>query len=240
MQDTKPFSVERPSSICCCSFMTHTSLIHLSEHCLWRPCISRSGISLAISNLGIPEASLCHKVSIETKQCASSTLMQKTFKNEFKHGPKNGTTSRSDFWNHMHSLVVKEQKKCIFTVSFLGPSGGTLNETPKSQNQQQRPTRATNKNYNCVYLSKSNRFGTENPAHAKPDFIDFPAPKTEPESAHVVSAVSVHWLQCGDCDAARPRQHSPILRYSALLHYSVLCFNSITQCNWHDIEMMAE
>ena len=25
--------------------------------------------------------------------------------------------------------------------------------------------------------------------------IDFPAPKLEPESAHVVSAVSVHWLQ---------------------------------------------
>ena len=37
---------------------------------------------------------------------------------------------------------------------------------------------------------------------------DFPAPKMEPESAHVVSAVSVHWLQCGDCDAARPRQHT--------------------------------
>ena len=26
--------------------------------------------------------------------------------------------------------------------------------------------------------------------------IDFPAPKMKPESAHVVSAVSVHWLQC--------------------------------------------
>ena len=38
--------------------------------------------------------------------------------------------------------------------------------------------------------------------------IDFPAPKMEPESAHVVPAVSVHWLQCGDCDAARPRQHT--------------------------------
>ena len=28
--------------------------------------------------------------------------------------------------------------------------------------------------------------------------IDFPAPEMEPESAHVVSAVSVPWLQCGD------------------------------------------
>ena len=38
--------------------------------------------------------------------------------------------------------------------------------------------------------------------------IDFPAPKMEPKSAHVVSAVSVHWLQYGDCDPARPRQHT--------------------------------
>ena len=42
------------------------------------------------------------------------------------------------------------------------------------------------------------------------------------------------------CDAAPPRQHSPILPYSALLRYSVLCFNSSAQCNWHDIETMAE
>ena len=45
--------------------------------------------------------------------------------------------------------------------------------------------------------------------------IDFPAPEMEPESAHVVSAVSVPLLQCGDCNAAPPRQHSPIRRYSA-------------------------
>jgi hypothetical protein len=44
----------------------------------------------------------------------------------------------------MRSLV-KEQKKSTFTVPFLGPSGGTKNETAKSQNPQQRPTRATNK-----------------------------------------------------------------------------------------------
>ena len=44
-----------------------------------------------------------------------------------------------------HALLSKEQKKSTFTVPFLGPSGGTKNETAKSQNQQQRPTRATNK-----------------------------------------------------------------------------------------------
>ena len=52
-------------------------------------------------------------------------------------GPIFGTT-------RMHRLV-KKQKKSTFTVLFLGPSGGTKNETAKSQNQQQRPTRATNK-----------------------------------------------------------------------------------------------
>ena len=44
----------------------------------------------------------------------------------------------------MHSWV-KEQKKSTFTVPFLGPSGSTKNEIAKSQNRQQRPTRATNK-----------------------------------------------------------------------------------------------
>ena len=38
--------------------------------------------------------------------------------------------------------------------------------------------------------------------------IDFPAPDMEPESAHVVSAVSVPYLQCGVCDAATLREHS--------------------------------
>ena len=87
--------------------------------------------------------------SLKPKRCASATLIQQTSKNEPKHGPKNGTAWRSHFWDRMHRLV-KKQKKSSFTVSFLRPSGGTKNETAKSQNQQQRPTRATNKNDNCV------------------------------------------------------------------------------------------
>ena len=77
---------------------------------------------------------------VETKTLrASATLIQQTSKNEPKHGPKNGSAWRSHFWDRMHRLV-KKQKKNTFTVSFLGPSGGTKNETAKSQNQQQRPT----------------------------------------------------------------------------------------------------
>ena len=55
---------------------------------------------------------------------------------------------------------------------------------------------------------------------------DFPAPEMEPETAHVVSAVSFPSSNVAICDAAPPRQH---FRYSALLRYSVLCFNSSAQ-----------
>ena len=46
-------------------------------------------------------------------------------------------------------------------------------------------------------------------------------------------------------NAAIAMQHHPgnihqSVGYSAQLRYSVVCFNSITQCNWHDIETMAE
>ena len=43
--------------------------------------------------------------------------------------------------------------------------------------------------------------------------IDFPALEMEPESAHV-SAVSIPGSNVAIRDAAPPRQHSPILRYS--------------------------
>ena len=55
-------------------------------------------------------------------------------------------------------------------------------------------------------LMKISRFCRGGPHMRSLISIDFPAPKMEPESEHVVSAVSVHWLQCGDCDTARPRQ----------------------------------
>ena len=149
--------------------------------------------SLKRASLVALPVAISHKVSLKPKLCASATLIQKTSKNEPKHGPKNGTAWWSPFWDRMHSLV-KEQKKSTFTVPFLGPSGGTKNETAKSQNPQQRPTLATNKKLQLGLLKQSS------------------------------SNVAI-------CDAATPRQHSPILRYSALLRYSVLCFNSITQCN---------
>ena len=117
--------------------------------------------SLKRASLVALPVAISHKASLKPKRCASATLIQKTSKNEPKHGPKNGTAWRSHFWDRMHTLV-KEQKKSTFTVPFLGPSGGTKNETAKSQNQQQRPTRATNKKWQLrLVKQQAYRVGTE-------------------------------------------------------------------------------
>ena len=123
--------------------------------------------SLKRASLVALPAAISHKTSLKPKRCASATLIQQTSKNEPKHGPKNGTAWRSHFWDRMHRLV-KKQKKSTFTVSFLlpvsflGPSGGTKNETAKSQNQQQRPTRATNKKWQLrLVKQQAYRVGTE-------------------------------------------------------------------------------
>ena len=112
-----------------------------------------------VGTVALPVA-ISHKASLKPKGCTSDTLIQKASKNEPKQGPKNGTAWRSHFWDRMHSLV-KEQKKTTFTVPFLGPSGGTKNETAKSQNQQQRPTRATNKKWQLrLVKQQASRVGT--------------------------------------------------------------------------------
>ena len=44
-----------------------------------------------------------------------------------------------------HAQQSKRTEEKHFHGPFLGPSGGTKNETAKSKKQQQRPTRATKK-----------------------------------------------------------------------------------------------
>ena len=63
-----------------------------------------------------------HEASLKPKRCASATLIQKTSKNEPKHGPKNGTAWRSHFWDRMHRGLVKELKE----KHFHGPIFGTV------------------------------------------------------------------------------------------------------------------
>ena len=93
--------------------------------------------SLKRASLVAFPVAISHKVSVDTK-----TL--RFFNPDAKIFTKINLNTVPNFWDRMHSLV-KEQKKSIFTVPFLGLSGGTKNETAKSQNQQQRPTRP-NKN----------------------------------------------------------------------------------------------
>ena len=108
----------------------------------------KTGFAQKASLVALP-AAISHKASLKPKRCASATLIQQTSKNEPKHGPKNGTAWRSHFWDRMHRLV-KKQKKSSFTVSFLGPSGGTKNETANRKiNSKGRPVQRT-KNDNCV------------------------------------------------------------------------------------------
>ena len=81
--------------------------------------------SLKRASLVALPVAISHKVSLKPKLCASATLIQKTSKNEPKHGPKNGTAWRSHFWDRMRSLV-KEQKKSNFfietkTLRFCNP-----------------------------------------------------------------------------------------------------------------------
>ena len=143
-----------------------------------RKTFSKSASLKRASLVALPVA-ISHKASLKPKRCASATLIQKTSKMNLNTVPK------------MHSLV-KEQRKSTFTVPFLGPSGGTKNEIAKSQNQQQRPTRATNKKWQLrLVKQQAYRVGTGGPHMRSLISMDFPAPEMEPESAHVASAVSV-------------------------------------------------
>ena len=50
--------------------------------------------SLKRASLVALPVAISHKASLKPKRCASATLIQKTSKNEPKHGPKNGTAWR--------------------------------------------------------------------------------------------------------------------------------------------------
>ena len=76
---------------------------------------------------GLPSCPSCrraisHKASLKPKGCTFDTLIQKTSKNEPKHGPKNGTAWQSHFWDRMHSLVRKRTQE----KHFHGPIFGTV------------------------------------------------------------------------------------------------------------------
>ena len=172
-----------------------------------------------VGTVALPVA-ISHKASLKPKGCTSDTLIQKTSKNEPKQGPKNGTAWRSHSWDRMHSLV-KEQKKTTFTVPFLGPSGGTKNETAKSQNQQQRPTRATNKKWQLrLVKQQASRVGTEEARTCEAWFQVTFRPQKWNLKAHMwyqlsPSLAPMRRLQCSTTQATFTNR--PLLRATPLL-----------------------
>ena len=88
---------------------------------------------------------------IETKRCASATLIQKTSKNEPKHGPKNGTGP--------HAQLSKRTKE----KHFHGPIFGTVwryQKRDRKINSKGRPVQQT-KNDMRLVKQQAYRVGTE-------------------------------------------------------------------------------
>ena len=155
-----------------------------------------------------------------------------------KMGPPGGP-----IFGDRHAQLSKRTKE----KHFHGPILGTVRRYQKWDRKiakihnKGRPLQQT-KDYNCIYLSNQHvDLEQRRPRTCEALFQLTFRPQKWNLKAHM-------WYQLSPfpssnvaiCAAAPPRQHSPILRYSALLRYSVLCFHSITQCNWHDIETMAE
>ena len=155
-----------------------------------------------------------------------------------KMGPPGGPW-RSHFWDRrMHSLV-KEQKKSTFTVPFWDRQA-VPNMRPQNRkiHSKGRPLQQT-KNCNCIYLSNQHiDLEQRRPAHAKPDFNWLSGPRngTWKRTCGIscLRSLAPMWLFA--------MQHHPgnIHQSFATPRYSVLCFNSSAQCNWHDIGTMAE
>ena len=95
---------------------------------------------------------------IETKRCASATLIQKTSKNEPKHGPKNGTAWRSHFLGPHAQLSKRTKEK-----HFHGPIFGTIwryQKRDRKINSKGRPVQQT-KNDMRLVKQQAYRVGTE-------------------------------------------------------------------------------
>ena len=181
------------------------------------------------SLVALPVA-ISHKASLKPKRCTSATLIQQTSKNLAvpflgPHAPLSKRTKEKHFHGPIFGTVWRYQKW-----------------DRKIAKSTARRTRATNKKWQLrLVKQQAYRVGTEEARTCEAWFQLTFRPQKWNLKAHM-------WYQLSPfpssnvaiCDAATPRQHSPILRYSALLRYSVLCFNSITQCNWHGIETMAE
>jgi hypothetical protein len=101
---------------------------------------------------------------------------------------------------YLPALIVFGRSVFWIRLRFLSPGF--------CQNQQLKGRPVRTKIQLRLFKQKAYRFGTEEARTCEAWFQLTFRPQKWNLKAHVVSAVSVHWLQCGDCDAARPRQHT--------------------------------
>ena len=138
---------------------------------LLKTCFAQKGLPSCLSGRHKPQ-SFCWHQNIALLQPWCKNL----YKNQPKHGPKNGTAWRSHFWDRMHSLVKEQKEK-----HFHGPIFGTVWRYQKWDRKIAKSTAKADpseQKYNCVYLSKKHiDLEQRRPAHAKPDFNWLSGPK---------------------------------------------------------------
>ena len=105
--------------------------------------------SLKRASLVALPVAISHKASLKPKRSASATLIQKTSKNEPKHGPKNGTAWRSHFWDRMHSKVKNRRKALSWSHFWDRLAVPKMRLQNRKNNSKGRPVQQT-KNDNCV------------------------------------------------------------------------------------------
>ena len=114
--------------------------------------------SLKRASLVAFPVAISHKASVETKTLRFFNPDAKNFiKIKLNTVPKMGPPGGPILGPH--AQLSKRTKEKHFHGPILGPSGGTKNETAKSQNQQQRPSKQ--KLQLRLFEQKAYRFGTE-------------------------------------------------------------------------------
>ena len=126
------------------------SLLRRTQFCV-RKTFSQPASLKRASLVALPIA-ISHKASLKAKGCTSHTLIQKLQKMNLNTVPKMGPPG---FLGPDAHLSKRTKEKHFHGLIF-----GT--ETAKSQNQQQRPTRATNKKLHLrLVKQQAYRVGTE-------------------------------------------------------------------------------
>ena len=146
---------------------------------------------------------ISHKVSLKPKLCASATLIQKTSKNQPKHGPQKWDRLAVPFLAPHAQLSKRTKEKALSRSHFWDRLA-----VPKMRLQNRkihskgRPLQQTKKLQLGLLKQSAYRFGTEEARTCETWFsIDFPAPKWNLK-AHM-------WYQLSPFPSSKAMQQHP-------------------------------